>query len=98
VHKSRLILVIVIVAAVAALGGWLYARSRRDVVPTTEAVFAEIIARVDKDHDGRISPAEWQAYGGSKEVFEAYDFNADGSLDVSEFQAMFYSMDPKPNI
>lgn len=94
--KSQYIVVLLIVIVAATLGGWWYVRTHRDNVPTDDAVFAEIIARVDTDHDGLISASEWTAYGGNADVFNAYDFNGDGYLDVHEFEALFTSVDPRP--
>lgn len=86
---------VMILAVLVVAAGFMLWMSRREV-PDNEAVFAAIVNRVDTDHDGRISREEWKRYGGNDAVFNAYDFNGDGFLDVSEFQASFYGTDPKP--
>lgn len=65
-------------------------------LPDEDGVYRELMARIDTDHDGRISRQEWEANGGRKSVFDAYDFNHDGFLDLAEFKAMFVEVDPKP--
>lgn len=97
-NRSQVALLIVGLLVGASLGTWWHARSLPPPILTEDAVFAEFVSRVDTDHDGRISVAEWKAFGGKPNVFAAYDFNGDGYLDVREVKAMFYSLDPKPGL
>lgn len=88
-------LAIVFLLAAAALAVVHHARVGRARVPAAQEVLAEVIGWVDSDHDGRISISEWKAFRGNDDVFNAYDFNRDGYLDVTEYGSMFYSLDPK---
>lgn len=89
-----------IVAAVAllALGGatFLWRSSSASTLPTRTAVLHEALARFDADGDGRISQEEWEHHGGGRFLFQAYDFNGDGYIDATEFEAVFTSVDPRP--
>lgn len=90
----RFIAVLIIgVLAAGLTAGWL---SRPRAMPPREAVYGELMARLDADHDGRISLAEWQAAGRRPELFTAADANRDGMLDVAEFEVLFVATDPRP--
>lgn len=90
---SRRLAIGLLLIAVAA-GVWLLARPRAARVPTQDEVLAAVIARVDEDHDGRISRDEWRRYGGEADLFARYDADRNGFLDVAEFRAMFFETDP----
>ena len=88
-----LLLVIVLVLAVAG-GAWWRLRSRASTVPTQDEVLRAVMARVDGDHDGRISREEWLRHGGEEGLFTQHDTNHDGFLDLDEFRTMFLTTDP----
>ncbi len=64
---------------------------------TTEAeVFARVLARMDGDHDGRLSAAEYEVFdpGGA---FGRMDADADGSVTPAELGAWFKLTTPRPD-
>jgi hypothetical protein len=80
--------------ALAAGAGWWIFTARLDASPD-DPVYRGALARVDADGDGCISRAEWTRYcPDDARTFEAYDFNGDGRIDLSEFKAMFAGSDP----
>lgn len=88
-------LILMIVALVCGLS---WARHhRQDKLPDTPTLLKNIIARVDKDHDGRISLQEWMDVGGGDLLFVAYDFDGNGYLDQSELEELIHTLPPKPN-
>ena len=57
-------------------------------MPTPEAV----LARMDTDHNGSISSAEWIAAGHTAEQFAAVDTNPDGAVSTDELGAAMRAM------
>lgn len=51
------------------------------------------VAKMDKDHDGKVSMTEAEAGGFSQSQVKAWDKNSDGSLDSNELAAMHAIMD-----
>lgn len=83
---------------VAIVGATAYAKHRSsEGLPSSEAILQGIIARLDTDNDGRISKDEWKEFGGGIPIFDAYDFDGDGYLSVSELDALVHTLPPRPN-
>lgn len=80
----------VIVVAVVGLFSFMHRQRYR----TSADVMREALARIDSDHDGRISKDEWKRYNDDDKAFARYDVNGDGYLDLDEFTRMFWSFDP----
>jgi hypothetical protein len=59
-----------------------------------EQVYRSLLERLDDDHDGSVSLAEWHNHGGKASMFEFYDFNRDQRLDLGELAQLFRSADP----
>ena len=57
-------------------------------------VVAAILARVDADHDGRVSAAEYEPLAMTDEPLATYDLDADGVLDAIEVEKMFLGASP----
>lgn len=51
------------------------------------------VAKMDKDHDGKVSMSEAMAGGFSESQVKAWDKNKDGSLESNELAAMHAIMD-----
>ena len=75
-------------------GAWWLKHARSASVPTEDDVMRSVMARVDDDHDGRVSRQEWRRYGGADNLFDQYDTSHDGYLDLGEFRSMFSVTDP----
>lgn len=88
-HRWLLLAFTLVVAFIAFM--WTH---HRHTYRTAEDVFRETMDRIDANHDGRISREEWARYSDDSRLFQAYDFNGDGYLDVVEFTAMFSGTDP----
>ena len=93
-RRGLVALVVAVLVAIAVVGAWLRMRSAASV-PTREQVLAAVLARADDDHDGRLSRQEWKRYGGDDALFDRYDVNHDGYLDLTEFSAQFQATDPR---
>jgi len=74
---------------VAGCGG-----SRGAALPTSTAVYQEMMAVADTDRDGRVSRAEWKASRAEEAAFSRYDRDGSGDLDVEEIGAMFVDINP----
>jgi hypothetical protein len=53
-----------------------------------------IMARVDLDHDGRITQAEWTQLAFPDETMDRWDADKDGALDPREVEDAFRHADP----
>jgi hypothetical protein len=53
-----------------------------------------IVARVDLDHDGRVSSDEYTQLAFPDEPMDRWDTDRDGSLDPKEIEATFLDADP----
>ena len=93
-HRRLVVAAVGLLALAAAT--FLWRSSSASTFPTRTAVLHEALARFDADGDGRISQEEWEHHGGGRFLFQAYDFNGDGYIDSTEFEAMFTSVDPRP--
>lgn len=91
--RWKKLLTILVIAQVALLTAFYQTRRAR---PTRSAreVFARTLAGFDRNGDGRLSKAEFLSFKGVPAVFDRYDADHDGLLDVQEFRAAFEGEDP----
>lgn len=62
--------------------------------PEGEALFRELMARVDDDRDGTVSQAEYERYSAGREDFEDQDLDGDGRLGWEEVARAVLGTDP----
>jgi len=56
--------------------------------PTPAESASSILARRDLNRDGKLNPIEFRLWRGPKAEFQRYDRNGDGSLDLTEVNAL----------
>lgn len=61
---------------------------------TDDAALAPTLARMDADHDGRVTEAEYTHVAFGAPTFDRCDADADGTLDLSELAALVAEQDP----
>ena len=61
---------------------------------TRDAAIAPALARVDRDHDGRLSQAEYDKVAWRGPAFATADADHDGALGLAEVDALMTSQDP----
>lgn len=61
---------------------------------TPQLAVAPARERLDQDHDGRVSAAEYDRVAFSAPPYAKADTNGDGDLDLAELQALVASIDP----
>ena len=93
-RKARLGVFVLVLVLGAALAGWFFVSSGSGT--DEEAVYRQMLARFDViDHDGTLSLAEWQHFGGAPSTFSRFDRDRDGHLDWRELRLAFQSIDPR---
>lgn len=83
------VLLLGIGAAAAGASAW-----RASAPPSVRDVVKAAMVPFDPDGSGRISLKEWARYHAHDKLFQAYDFDGDGTLDVDEFEALIAGTNP----
>ena len=89
--------ILIIIGAVAVLLLmiiWIPDPDEEREFPSQEALFRELLARIDADGDGRIGRFEYERYANRRNAFNQVDQDLDGYIDWKELRYAVANLDP----